>query len=148
MVIESGAIYSCALISAIATYASGNNAQYIVIDFVSYLFRSCSTNLFTDSYCGIYLTGAIVDRKFNYLIFRRSKLNLRHGHQGVVFTVIILRVGLGISSNGSHLSESRLTFVRNNESTARKYQSTNYPMKPMTFPITVDVHEESTVYTV
>jgi hypothetical protein len=35
MIIESGAIYSSALISVIATYATGNNAQYIIVDFVS-----------------------------------------------------------------------------------------------------------------
>jgi hypothetical protein len=34
MVIDSGAIYSSALISVVVTYTSGNNAQYITIDSV------------------------------------------------------------------------------------------------------------------
>jgi hypothetical protein len=34
MIIESGAVYSAALISIIAAYALGNNSQYIIVDFV------------------------------------------------------------------------------------------------------------------
>jgi len=57
IVIESGAIYSSGLISALAAYASGNNSQYIIRDFLPSLI-------------------------------------------GIVFTTIIIRVALGISSNG------------------------------------------------
>jgi hypothetical protein len=34
IVIESGAIYSAALVSGLAAYAAGNNALYIIKDFV------------------------------------------------------------------------------------------------------------------
>ena len=34
IIIESGAVYSAAMISIIAAYASGNNSQYIIVDFV------------------------------------------------------------------------------------------------------------------
>ena len=34
IIIESGAIYSAALVSGIAAYAAGNNALYVITDFV------------------------------------------------------------------------------------------------------------------
>ncbi|KIM75047.1 hypothetical protein PILCRDRAFT_827604 [Piloderma croceum F 1598] len=105
MIIESGAIYSSALISVIATYATGNNAQYIIVDFVPSLI-------------------------------------------GIVFAMIIVRVGLGISSNGSQLtqSQSRKALTVQSFPGARSYQDTNghYSMKAL--PISVDVHQESTTY--
>ena len=36
------------------------------------------------------------------------KLDSRPENQGIVFTMMIVRVGLGISSNGTELSESRM----------------------------------------
>jgi len=64
MIIESGAIYSAALISVVVTYSAGHSAQYVLLDFLPSLI-------------------------------------------GVVFTLIVVRVGLGIGSNGSASSQSQ-----------------------------------------
>jgi len=64
IIIESGAVYSAAMISIIAAYASGNNSQYIIVDFLPSLI-------------------------------------------GIVFTLIIVRVALGISSSDNSSVHSR-----------------------------------------
>ena len=75
IIIESGAIYSAALISAIATYATGNNAQYIVIDFVSFDLPQSHPSIAFEKFfvltCigSFVFQGTIIDRKSHGHIF-------------------------------------------------------------------------------
>jgi len=98
MIVESGAIYSAALISIIAAFASGNNSQYIIIDFLPSLI-------------------------------------------GIVFTLIIIRVALGISSSGSSSVQSQTARTIPNFISTTRHQDTDssLSMKPMPFPGSVEV---------
>jgi len=92
--VESGAIYAAALLSVIVTYATKNNAQYIVLDL---------------------LTSLI----------------------GIVFSLIIIRVGLGVSSNGSVSISRRSRGISMPTTTTRSKDDTflDYPLKPTILPI-------------
>ena len=78
MVVESAAIYSSALISVIAVYAAGNNAQYIVLDLVRTWSLSV-TSFRAQSYCAVNPAAHIPDRKpigislkFNQHLYTRA----------------------------------------------------------------------------
>jgi hypothetical protein len=96
MVIESGAIYSSALVCVVVTYTSRNNEQYIILDFLPSL-------------------------------------------MGIVFTLIVLRVGLGISSNGNAPLQSQKARTISDFSFSPSHEdaSGNYSTKPMAFPASV-----------
>jgi len=98
MIIESGAVYSAALISTIAAYASGNNSQYILVDLIPSLI-------------------------------------------GIVFTLIIIRVALGISSSDSSSVQSPTARSIPNFISATRHQDrdSSLSMKPMPFPASVEV---------
>jgi len=102
IIIESGALYSAAMISVIVAYAAGNNLQYIIIDFLPSLI-------------------------------------------GIVFTLITIRVALGISSSGSSSVQSRAARSVPNFTLATGHRDTSgsISMKPMPLLVSVEV-ENST----
>jgi hypothetical protein len=73
MVIESGAIYSSALVCVVVTYTSRNNEQYIILDFV----RSFSLSVVSraESYHIVYSTAPIADGKSISIFLEYEQLN-------------------------------------------------------------------------
>ena len=79
IVMESGAVYSAAMIAIITTYALGDNSQYIIVDFVSYHLSPRSSKLILNHI--IHRTVTVTDRQssrhisqyphfiFNYYFF-------------------------------------------------------------------------------
>ena len=61
IVMESGAVYSAAMIAIITTYASGDNSQYIIVDFVSYHLSPRSSKLILNHI--IHRTVTVTDRQ-------------------------------------------------------------------------------------
>lgn len=137
IVIESGAIYSAAMISMIATYASGNNSQYIVIDIVRcHYFSGCGYRFISF----IYLTAAVVNRKSTGISLRCQRFSLTGVYtQGIVFASMIIRVALGISSGGSTAAQShraRTSLPDFVAATGHQDEDGDVSTKPKTFLLT------------
>ena len=102
LVIESGAIYTFFLAFLMGLYLVGNFAQYIFLDAVSFCFPTSAPmnnlNHGSDnpSHCAC--------------ISPTQDLSQPHVAQGIVFSLIIVRVGLGISTDAAK-ARSHLSFV-------------------------------------
>ncbi|KDQ18747.1 hypothetical protein BOTBODRAFT_520017 [Botryobasidium botryosum FD-172 SS1] len=97
IVVESGAIYSSALIALLTLYVLGNNGQYVVLDAV------------------------------NPII-------------GIVFSLIIVRVGLGITTNGTRRSANSGNALTPGSNPRSNGSGNPYPMKPLSVNVSRVVH--------
>ncbi len=108
--IQSAAIYSAGLASLLGTYAAGSNAQYVCLDALQ----------------------PLIVRRISPFSSNSHTLT-RPCHQGLVFTLIIIRVGLGYTLNetsGAQISDHR-------PGPATHAQSNDYQLRPVAINVSV-----------
>jgi hypothetical protein len=101
IIVESAALYSATVLSLLLTYVSGSNAQYVVLDMVSAALLHPSGAIpqphicFPRNFFGSVILPVFVKLIFMDVAWQTSPII------GITFTIIILRVSLGLSSGDS-----------------------------------------------
>ena len=120
-VVQSAALYSAALISLLTTYVAGSNAQYVCLDALQPIIISARL-----------LPSSRKVPLIPHLVLRAS--------QGITFTLIIIRVGLGeTSSENSNLKAHRLPVDAAGAPPLASLQSHGQPYPLRTLAVNVSV---------
>lgn len=100
LVIESGAIYSATLLTLLILYEADSWFQYVLIDAVCTFFcvllskQTLIAHILGHSHCGMRFTQDVH--------WKQSQLTSHPFKQGLVFSMIIVRIGLGLTSVTGH----------------------------------------------
>ena len=115
-ILQSAAIYSAALASLLGTYAAGSNAQYVCLDALQPLIVRRSLHLREPQMFFVALMYSCT--------------------QGVVFTLIIIRVGLGYTVSGSGPTPSDGRY-QGPQGTSNALPRAEYPLHPVSINVSV-----------
>ncbi|KAI0738215.1 hypothetical protein C8Q80DRAFT_1275742 [Daedaleopsis nitida] len=129
--IQSAAIYSAALASLLGTYLAGSNAQYVCLDALQPLIVSPL------SLCVSPIRVCTADVASASHIAPRTPHWYRLTTQGVVFTLIIIRVGLGYTLNDSSAGPKVSDGTYTGPSAIQTIGGTELSLRPMAINVSV-----------